>query len=86
MLETQYQREVIDKLAELKTAIEGICGTMRAQSELLGKKILDCQDKVDRSLYSLQQLSTVSIRHDDDNVLSDSEVFSLNLNDSQMTQ
>ena len=70
MLETQYQREVIDKLAELKTA----------------KKILDCQDKVDRSLYSLQQLSTVSIRHDDDNVLSDSEVFSLNLNDSQMTQ
>jgi hypothetical protein len=53
MLETQYQREVIEKLAELKEAIEGICGTMRLQSELLGKKVLECQDKVDRSLFSL---------------------------------
>ena len=53
MLEAEYGREVVEKLNELKETIQGVIDRMRAQSELVLKKAIDCQDKVDRSLATL---------------------------------
>ena len=53
MLEAEYGREVTDKLNELKETIQGVIDKMRAQSELVLKKAINCQDKVDRSLAAL---------------------------------
>lgn len=41
MLETQYRREVEDKLEELKLTIKGVAINMRMQSELISKKTID---------------------------------------------
>lgn len=41
MLETQYKREVEDKLEELKLTIQGVAMNMRMQSELISKKTID---------------------------------------------
>ena len=53
MLDVEYNREVIEKLQELKETIQGVIDRMRAQSELVLNKAIDCQDKVDRSLATL---------------------------------
>ena len=46
---------------------------MKMQSELISKKTIPCQAKVDKSLKALQQLALVSISHDDLNAFDDSD-------------
>ena len=72
MLEQQYQREVEDKLSELKVAIQAVAGQMRRQCELINKKTIECQDKVDRSLSALRFFASQSMRFDDE---SDAHLF-----------
>ena len=58
MLETQYKREVEDKLEELKLTIQGVAINMRMQSELISKKTIESQDKVDCSIAALQLMAS----------------------------